>query len=70
MRKSKRAAVLLVLGDHPDGIYALDLGDRVRLTGGLYPVLMRLEDEGLVTSWWAAADPRRRVYGLTKSEGP
>jgi DNA-binding PadR family transcriptional regulator len=35
-------------------------------TGGVYPVLLRLERAGWVTSWWVAGpEPRRRVYALS-----
>lgn len=34
----------------------------------IYPILFRLEQKGLILSWWEdqnGAYPRRRVYGLT-----
>jgi DNA-binding PadR family transcriptional regulator len=52
--------------------YGLELGKAARLSGGsLYPLLMRLEQAGMVVSDWEDADPsqagrpRRRFYRLT-----
>jgi PadR family transcriptional regulator PadR len=55
-------------GDH----YGLQLAKDAGLpTGTIYPVLIRLERAGWLTSWWEQADPtveqrpRRRFYRLT-----
>jgi PadR family transcriptional regulator PadR len=55
--------------------YGLEVGKAAGLRGGsLYPVLMKLENAGLVVSAWEETDPseagrpRRRMYRLT-SEG-
>jgi PadR family transcriptional regulator, regulatory protein PadR len=52
--------------------YGLEIGKAAGVSGsGLYPVLMRLETSGVVTSAWEDADPsesgrpRRRMYRLT-----
>jgi PadR family transcriptional regulator, regulatory protein PadR len=53
-------------------LYGLELSDETGLLPGTaYPILMRLEDEGWVTSRWEDVDPRaekrpaRRYYRLT-----
>jgi DNA-binding transcriptional regulator GbsR (MarR family) len=55
-------ATLLVRGP----LYGLDLMHATRSTPSrLYPVLRRLEAEGLVEAWWEDGPrPRRRVYRL------
>jgi PadR family transcriptional regulator PadR len=52
--------------------YGLEIGKAAGVAGnGLYPVLMRLEHSGILTSAWEAAAPsetgrpRRRLYRLT-----
>jgi PadR family transcriptional regulator, regulatory protein PadR len=53
--------------------YGLELGKAAGVAGnGLYPVLMRLESSGVLTSAWEdtataseAGRPRRRMYRLT-----
>lgn len=68
--------VLLVLQAllHEPGreLYGLELVDETGLQPGTaYPILLRLEDEGWVTSRWENIDPRaekrpaRRYYRLT-----
>jgi PadR family transcriptional regulator, regulatory protein PadR len=68
--------VLLVLQAllHEPGreLYGLELVDETGLQPGTaYPILLRLEDEGWVTSRWEDIDPRaekrpaRRYYQLT-----
>lgn len=67
--------LLAVLAGHPGHGYALSqrLADRSGgelqvPEGSLYPALLRLERQGLVTSAWETVDGRRRrVYGLAKS---
>jgi PadR family transcriptional regulator, regulatory protein PadR len=53
-------------------LYGLELSEETGLLPGTaYPILLRLEDEGWVTSWWEDVDPRaekrptRRYYRLT-----
>jgi PadR family transcriptional regulator, regulatory protein PadR len=68
------ALVLAVLADEPLHGYAVIEALRVRSEGAfelaegtLYPVLHRLEGEGLLSSAWSdAAGRRRRVYRLTR----
>src|SRR5437588_7099848 len=68
-------AVLSVLLDDPEvEHYGLDLAKRAGLkTSSVYPVLMRLEQAGWVTSSWETVEPseagrpRRRLYRLTDS---
>jgi PadR family transcriptional regulator PadR len=64
--------LLLLLAEEPGHGY--DLIERLRCTGfehragSLYRELRRLEDDGLVTSYWEASQtrgPARRVYELT-----
>jgi DNA-binding PadR family transcriptional regulator len=66
-------AVLKVLLEDPRvEHYGLDLAKRGEIkTSSVYPVLMRLEQAGWVTSSWEAVEPskagrpRRRLYRLT-----
>jgi len=52
-------AIITALRARSDGTFDLP-------EGTVYPALHRLEDAGLLTSDWAAADGRRRrVYSLT-----
>lgn len=65
--------LLLALAERfNEGQYGFDLMGRTGLhSGTLYPALIRLETEGLVTSCWeninpsAVGRPRRRLYQLT-----
>jgi PadR family transcriptional regulator PadR len=67
--------VLRAFLDEPDAqIYGLALRRATRLPSGtLYPILERLEANGLAASWWEEVDPReagrprRRFYRLTGS---
>ena len=66
-------AVLKALVDDPLGKrYGLEISKAAGLpTGSVYPILARLEEEGLLASDWervnpsAAGRPRRRFYWLT-----
>jgi PadR family transcriptional regulator PadR len=68
------ALILAVLADEPLHGYAVIEKLRLRSDGAfdlaegtLYPVLHRLEAEGLLSSAWSAASGRRRrVYRLTR----
>jgi DNA-binding PadR family transcriptional regulator len=69
------ALILAVLGDGPKHGYqlALDIAER---SGGrfgfrhgtLYPILHKLEKEGLIEGHWSAEGPRgkRKAYALTR----
>jgi PadR family transcriptional regulator PadR len=65
--------VFKVLLDNPAGRhYGLEVGKAAGLpSGSIYPLLMRLEQAGWLTSDWedvdpkAAGRPRRRLYQLT-----
>jgi DNA-binding PadR family transcriptional regulator len=65
--------ILVVLLEDPTSKrYGLELCKRVGLrSGSVYPLLMRLEQQGWLTSDWEQADPhrekrpRRRFYQLT-----
>lgn len=47
--KRTRTAILTVLGDHPEGLYGLDIMKRTRCGSfTLYPALAHLRDMGLV----------------------
>lgn len=75
LRKGSRALLLLhLLREQP--MYGFELAERLRAeTGGaldfkegtLYPALHRLEEEGMVESFWQAspAGLKRRYYRLT-----
>ena len=63
-----------VLRDPARELYGLELAEETGLLPGTaYPILMRLEKEGWVTSRWedispeAEGRPRRRYYRLTAS---
>lgn len=66
-------AVLKKLLECPDGDhYGLELAARARINpGSVYPILIRLESEGWVTSHWEDIDEsaehrrRRKYYRLT-----
>ena len=68
------ALVLATLGDEPLHGYAVIEALRARSEGAfdlaegtVYPVLHRLEADGLLTSSWStAAGRRRRVYRLSR----
>jgi len=68
------ALVLATLGDEPLHGYAVIEALRTRSEGAfdlaegtVYPVLHRLEADGLLTSSWStAAGRRRRVYRLSR----
>lgn len=66
-RQRREQAILSVLADHPQGLYGLELSRQTRLGPGvLFPALVRIEERGLVRSWWGdGPEPRRRFYGLT-----
>lgn len=57
---------VLMTGD--DHLYGLKIAKQIgRPTGSVFPILMRLEDCGWVTSEWEEGDsrgPRRRFYRL------
>jgi len=62
--------VLRCLLDADDAIWGLSISAETgRPTGTVYPLLVRLEQAGMVTSDWEAANdrpgPRRRLYALT-----
>jgi PadR family transcriptional regulator, regulatory protein PadR len=67
------AKVLRVLLEDPTAkFYGLEIGKAAGLSGGsLYPVLLRLEQAGVLASDWEDADPseagrpRRRLYWFT-----
>src|SRR6266511_2846049 len=67
------AKVLRVLLEDPTArFYGLEIGRAAGLTGGsLYPVLLKLEQAGVLASNWEDVDPsevgrpRRRLYWLT-----
>jgi PadR family transcriptional regulator PadR len=70
MRRTKaQLAVATALLTNPHGRHGYDLMQQTGLpSGAIYPILARLEDQGLVTSDWAdphGSYPRRRVYQLT-----
>ena len=53
-------------------VYVLDLMVATGLSAGrIYPVLARLEREGVVESFWAEGpEPRRRMYVTTYRANP
>lgn len=74
MRLSHAAIKILkaFLERRPTGLSGADLMKMVgTLSGTTYPILYRLEREGLLTSHWEIGDPsslgrpRRRLYHLT-----
>ncbi len=74
MTSQTRRLLLALAEQFDDGQYGFDLMSRTKLQSGtLYPALIRLETEGLVSSTWeeidpsAAGRPRRRLYQLTGS---
>jgi len=72
MRGVPSLCVLRVVADGPTYGYAIatrlaEVGLGAVKGGTLYPILTRLESEGLVTSAWAAGDggPGRKFFTLT-----
>jgi PadR family transcriptional regulator len=70
--KKARAVLNALLADPHKELYGLEIYERTGLLPGTaYPVLLRLQNAGLVRSRWAAANsidsrrPRRRYYQLT-----
>ena len=66
-----------LLRDPGRELYGLELADETGLLPGTaYPILLRLENEGWVTSRWEDIDPRaekrppRRYYRLTAAGAP
>jgi PadR family transcriptional regulator PadR len=67
--------VLACLLDAGEAIWGLNISAKTgRPTGTVYPLLVRLEQVGLVTSDWESANdrpgPRRRLYTLTDTGQP
>jgi DNA-binding PadR family transcriptional regulator len=68
-------AVLKLLFDNQEGQhYGLEIAKGVELaTGSVYPILIRLEQAGWITSRWENIDPtvakrrRRRYYQITEA---
>ncbi len=74
VRMTMQAQMILqaLLRDPARALYGLELAEETGLLPGTtYPILLRLENEGWVTSWWedispeAEGRPRRRYYRLT-----
>ena len=61
--------VLSILVESPSGVAASTIAEKSQLaSGSLYPILIRLEQAGWITSEWEADDgpkPRRRLYSIT-----
>ena len=64
--------LLVLLTDPTASHYGTEIGKAARLSGGsLYPLLLRLEQAGVLQSDWEQVDPsevgrpRRRLYRLT-----
>lgn len=73
-RDVNEALVLSVLGDGPKHGYEIALEVEERSDGAfelqhgtLYPILHRLEDDGLIRGAWAEEGRRRKVYRLTET---
>ena len=73
-RDVNEALVLTVLREEPRHGYeiALEVEERSEGTfelqhGTLYPILHRLEDEGLIAGEWSEEGRRRKVYHLTNA---
>ena len=65
-------AALLVLADSSAGLHGYDITRQAGVSPGtLYPMLARLESQGLLTASWSpspdAGRPPRHVYRLTAS---
>jgi PadR family transcriptional regulator PadR len=68
--------ILQALLQDPEGeLYGLEISEQTGLLGGtVYPILLRLEKEGLLTSRWEGVDPRtekrpaRRYYRLSDTD--
>jgi DNA-binding PadR family transcriptional regulator len=61
---------LLLLAEHKDGLHGYDITRHAGVSAGtLYPMLARLEAQGLLTAHWTpaveAGRPPRHVYRLT-----
>jgi PadR family transcriptional regulator PadR len=76
MRGVLSLCVLRVVADGPTYGYAIagrlaDAGLGAVKGGTLYPILTRLETDGLVTSSWEAGDggPGRKFFHLTEAGG-
>lgn len=74
VRMTMQAQMILqaLLREPSRALYGLELAEETGLLPGTtYPILLRLENEGWVTSWWedispeAEGRPRRRYYRLT-----
>jgi PadR family transcriptional regulator, regulatory protein PadR len=72
MTMQTQMILLAFLGDPTGELYGLELAEETGLLPGTaYPILMRLEKEGWVTSRWerirpeVEGRPRRRYYRLT-----
>ena len=72
MRGALSVCVLAIVADGET--YGYEIGQRVRTAGlgavkggTLYPILTRLEEDGLVTSRWRAgtAGPGRKYFAIT-----
>lgn len=68
--KATRLALAALL-EAPEGLYGYELIQTAGISPGtLYPMLARLEDQGLLTSRWQEASvggrPPRHVYNLSK----
>lgn len=68
--QAKVLAALLEL--RGEDAWGLEIASLTRLaTGTIYPILIQLQADGLVESWWEDVDPsvvgrpRRRLYRLT-----
>lgn len=66
--------VLKVCLERSSGLYGYELMQTTGLASGtLYPLLMRFEDKGWLSSRWESAEPtktgrpRRRLYRITAS---
>lgn len=63
-------ATLLLLAEHTHGLHGYDITKQAGVSPGtLYPMLARLEAQGLLTAHWSpaveAGRPPRHVYRLT-----
>jgi PadR family transcriptional regulator PadR len=72
MTVQTQAVLLALLHDLDTPLYGLEIADRTGLLPGTtYPILVRLERAGWVTSYWEEIDPReeqrprRKYYKLT-----
>jgi PadR family transcriptional regulator, regulatory protein PadR len=63
-------ATVALLAEHADGLHGYDITRQAGVSAGtLYPLLARLEAQGLLTAHWRpaveAGRPPRHVYQLT-----